>query len=437
MKTPYPFQLENVRAGLARHILIADDCGLGKTFSAVLLGVALQRRAMHGVPWRALVVCPKGVRFQWVKELNDLDAGLDVTVVDTGMEWPTTPRGWYITHYEALMAKPPYHVLWDYVVVDEAHRIKNRKALRTKAIKQLSSLKRVALTGTPMDKDPSELWSVLNWLYPSEFTSYWRFRQTYCLIGENYAGYPVVLGPRNMDHLAKVLRGRFLRHTKEQVVKDLPPRVHIDIPLQMYEAQAYLYDKIRRARDIEIQTPQGELLITNALARITRLQQVASAPSCLGDEFDVSSVKIDWVLEFVADHPELAVVVFTRFVRTAEIISELLTESGIAVDTFFGRTNTVPINFINGGSQVLVATIAKAGEGLDLKRANAAIFVDLEWSTIKMQQAYDRVHRLGIDAPKLIYTLQASPIDVLIAEAIEKKWDDAALVYQALQRQML
>jgi SNF2 family DNA or RNA helicase len=256
-------------------------------------------------------------------------------------------------------------------------------------------------------------------------------------MGENYLGYPVVLGPKNVDKLTKQLQGRFLKHTKEMVVKDLPPKIFVDVPLQMGDEQLRLYEDIRKSKDIEVETQKGTLVIPSALSKITRLQQAASLGLSIGPEFDVPSVKVDWTMEFIDDHPELSVVVFTRFVATAQRILDLLQEGGVQATGFFGPRTSFPIEFLNGEAKVLVATIAKAGEGLDLKRSHAAIFVDQEWSTIKMQQAYDRIHRLGIDSPKMLYMLKCSPIDYLIAEAIDKKWDDAQLVYEAVQRQML
>jgi len=435
-KQPYEFQLENIEAGSKRHILIADDCGLGKTLSAVEIGKAIRARQMKGVSWRAFIVCPKGVRYQWLKEIETQDPEIPARILEIHEEVPSE-SGWYIQHYEAMMAHPPAHLLWDLIVCDEAHRIRNRKAIRTKAIKTLPSIRRVALTGTPMDKDPSEMWSIWQWLYPQEFTSYWRFRNTYCLIGTNWAGYPIVLGPKNTDKLAKTLKGRFLKHTKEMVVRDLPPKMFIDVPLQMEGEQARLYEAVRKSKDIEVKTEKGDLIVPSALSKITRLQQIASLSAALGSEFAGPSVKVDWTAEFIDDHPELTVVVFTRFVKTAQTILTKLVDGGVQAVGFFGQGGSFPEEFLNGEARVLVATISKGGEGLDLKHADVAIFVDQEWSTIKMQQAYDRIHRLGVTTPKMIYVLMCSTVDFLIQEAIEKKWDDAQFVYAALQRHLL
>jgi SNF2 family DNA or RNA helicase len=439
MKTLYPFQEENVSQGSRRHVLIADDCGLGKTVSAIETGKATRQRgaSKFGVPWRALVICPKGVRWQWLSEIDSQDPEQSIHVVTNAGEIGKDARGWYIMHYEAVMRYPPTHLLWDLIVLDEAHRIRNRNAQRTKAIKKLSSLRRVALSGTPMDKDPSEMWSIWNWLYPQEFTSYWRFRNAFCEMSVNDYGFSKVAGPKNVDLLAKQLKGRFLRHTKEMVAPQMPPKVFVDVPLRMEDEQLDLYEAIRNSKDIEVITEHGSLRIANALALIVRLQQAASCPQSLGPEFDLPSVKVDWTLEFIEDHSELSIVVFTRFVATAQKLLTTLNEGGVLAEGFFGAHAQFPTAFLDGTAKVLVVTIAKAGEGLDLKHANAAIFIDQEWSTIKMQQAYDRIHRLGVNDVKMLYRLTCSPVDELIQEAIEKKWNDAQLIYQAIERQVL
>jgi SNF2 family DNA or RNA helicase len=430
---PYPFQLENVQLGARRHVLIADDMGLGKTVSAIEIGKATRR--LPGLPWRALVICSKGLRQQWIKEIMNQDPSQKIWQVEKDQAIQPSMTGWFVMHYESLMAHPPTHIVWDYVVCDEAHRIKNRKTIRTRAIKSLSSLRRVALTGTPMDKDPSEMWSILNWLYPDDFKSYWKFRDRYCSMGVNYMGYPVILGPAHLSELAEQLKGRYIRHTKEQVAPDMPPKVFIPVPLNMEAKQQRLYDAIRTSKDIEVTTPEGKLIVPNALAKIVRLQQAASVPKSLGDEYaDIASIKADWVVEFLDDNPQARVVVFTRFVASARYIADRLPPS--QVSTFFGSDPT-PLEYLGGDTRILVATIAKGGEGLDLKDTDAAIFVDQEWSSVRMRQAYDRIHRLGAKAPKMIYTLTCSPVDQLIQDAIDKKFDDIQLVNTALERSML
>jgi SNF2 family DNA or RNA helicase len=289
-----------------------------------------------------------------------------------------------------------------------------------------------------MDKDPSELWGILNWLYPNEFTSYWAFKNAYVEMGFDKKGNWKVVGPKNVNGLARKLGRRFMRHTKEQVAPELPQKIFVYEPLQMEGRQQKLYDDIRLSRDIEVKTDEGKLIVPNALAKLVRLQQAASDPTSLGTAYTgYGSIKLDWTREFISDHPELSLVVFTRFVATAQRLYSLLVADGVLTSAYYGNAAGFPQMFLDRKTNVLVATIAKGGEGLDLKFVDAAIFVDQEWSTIRMQQAYDRIHRLGITVPKMLYVLHCSTIDTLIQDAIDKKWDDAALLYEALERNIL
>lgn len=433
-KVPYRFQKTSIAAGARRHVFVADECGLGKTLTAIEIGRAMKRRHVEGVPWRALVVCPKSVRMQWIEEIREQDPNTEVVLLELHETPNLDSTAWNVTHYEAILRTPHAGLLWDLVVIDEAHRIKNRKTKTAAAIKRMSSIRRVALTATPMDKDPSEMWSIWNWLYPQEFSSYWRFRGRYCAMAYNYAGYPYVIGPKNLDHLAKRVRGRFFRHTKIEVADQLPEKIVVDVPLQMGPSQLALYEKIRKSRDIELEHNGGRLVIPNALSKIVRLQQAASLPRCLGDEFTEESVKVDWTIDFLDDNPELKVVVFAKFRKTALHVLQTLHRKKHSAVGFFGISphNEFPEDFIKGRKRVLVATIGMAGEGMNLKDADVAIFIDQEWSSIKMQQAHDRIHRLGSKAEKkLLFVLLCSPVDRLVHEALAKKWSDTELVYTA------
>lgn len=435
VKTAFDYQVENVIAGARRNVLIADECGLGKTFSSVLIAKAGRIGPIEELPWRGLVVCPKAVRTQWIAEIKLEDPGIPITELYYGQRL-NNYIGWHIIHYEALLAYPPTDILWDIVIADEAHRIKNRHAKRTKAIKSLHAVRKVALTGTPFDKDVSEMWSILNWLYPYDFKSYQRFKDAYVEFGYNRGGYMVPIGPKNVAELAERLGSRFIRHTKMQVAPQMPPKIMVTIPLKMEDAQLEVYNSIRKARDIELDIGGNTFYLANALAKLGKLQQAASDPSTIG--IPANSIKVDWVVDFVDDSPKQRVVIFCRFKATAAHIAQLLREHGHNPTEFMGTQGKkkYPQDFVDGVTNILVATIAMAGEGLDLKGTEAAIFVDREWSSIRMSQAHDRIHRIGIKQCVMIYNLSCSPVDELVDEALESKWSDKELVMKAIERHM-
>jgi len=177
-----------------------------------------------------------------------------------------------------------------------------------------------------------------------------------------------------------------------------------------------------------------ELLITNTLARITRLQQVLSDPSMAPLNQHITSAKLEWVRNYVKDNPGIPMLVFSKFrapvMRLAEELNGALhVGSGGAVQIRRGVEE-----FRRGKSDILCGTIDALGEGLDLGRASRAIFIDQHWSTRAMQQAYDRIHRITADEPKHIIVLHVPhTVDELVKHVLEDGWSIQQMVYRALK----
>lgn len=280
-----------------------------------------------------------------------------------------------------------------------------------------------------MEKNPSDLWSVLHWLYPTQYTSYWNFFERYVETSVNYMGYQIIVGGKNLDQLAAEIGSFFFRRTKAEVAPQLPPKIMQRVEVRMDEQQAKIYKTIKASRDIEVDVGLSEtMIIKNALAKIVRLQQVSSDPILLG--FDLQSAKIEWVTDFVEDNPDETLVIFTKFRDTAIRLSRTL-KADLIVG---GQTHAGGKDFISGKTNVLVGTIAAMGEGLNLQRARTAIFIDQEWSSVKMVQAVDRIHRIDDTQPKnIIYLHTGGTVDGLVLEALDKKWSDLDLAYKYLK----
>lgn len=427
----FPHQIAEVQLIASRNQLIADQCGLGKTAVGIMGGAALP-------PGPRLVVCPKAVRAQWVEELHEWLPGTPATI----LEWPDDFEDynqWYITHYEALVryGAELSTIPWVYVVLDEAHRIKNRKTKRTHWAKIVArhAYRRVALTGTPMEKHPDDLWSILNFLDEKAFPSYWRFFEAHILTKRNYLGYTEVLGLRNPTQFATLVAPYIQRHTMVEVAPTLPPKWVHKVPVQMDAAQQQLYVAVRDAKDIELITDGGVIIIPHVLAQIVRLQQISSDPSLPPMNSPHSSSKLEWVKEYVADNPEERIVVFTNFRETAQRMAMSL---GAAL--IMGGIQTGYDDWRKGLLKVLVGTIAGMGEGLSLGSASTAIFLDQHWSSTKMSQAVDRIYRIDITEPKNIIHLYSvldlnvkPTIDSVILQAVENKWTEIELVHQYIK----
>lgn len=436
MKTPRPYQEIAIERATRQCLLIADACGLGKTLEAIETAKILQARVSKPV----LIVTPSAtVKLQWFNQLIEQGISEDrIYWLDSATKIDSSAiqhsGAVILTHYEALRKHidtlaPIYFSI---VVADEAHRIKNRKALRTIALKRIKAYRKLALTGTPYDKNPADIWSILQWLDPSFFTSYWRFFDAHV----SYKEITVRRGQKvkqvnpsplqDAANFARTLRPFMIQRKKEDVRADLPPRIEQYIDLEMGQAQARAYRKIADARDPIVDIGEGlEASVSIVLTQILREIQITTDPALLGLS-GASSVKLEWLTEWLEDNANESVIIFTRFRDTAEKIYATL---GANAKLIVGGKRAT----ITPDDKLIVGTISAMGEGLDLPHIDNAIFLDVEWSSILMQQAIDRIHRINIENAKNIYYLRcANTVDALVHQAIRAKWNTKELAERYL-----
>ncbi len=424
MKTPRNYQHVAIQRARRKNLLLADECGLGKT----LVGIEASKPSLQD-GGRILIICPLRLRSQWLDEIIDQDPGARIVTLEYGIppQIYGHPEGWFITSYEAARdgAADLSAYLWDWIIIDEAHRIKNRKAKQTTAIKHIPAIHKIGLTGTPMEKNPGDLWSILHWLHPDVYTSYWSFYNKYVeriFVGPPGRQWPIERGLKNVERLAKLLEPVMLRRTKEEVAPELPPKIIQRVKIQLNGAQREDYDVMERSKDILVNIRGEEIIVKNELSKIVKLQEITSK----------EGAKTGWFTDWLGDNPDTPVVAFTKFRATAYHLYKSLEPRA---DLVMGGVQELPHEFLNGTKDILVGTIAAMGEGLNLQRAEVAVFIDQEWSTTKMTQAYDRIHRMNITGPKLIYLLTAEDtVDELVVKALDRKWTQQELVYEAHNR---
>lgn len=439
IKTPYVFQEEAIEYGLTRNAYISLSCGLGKTITAIEI---YKRMCAGGLTQPCLVVVsPKLAIYQWEQEIHAQHPEAEVVVLDYLDAKPyafgrTHGKPYYfVTYYEFVTANVDWlkNMLWGIIVADEAHKINNRNAKRADAIKELETLRKVAMTGTPMQASPADLWSVLNWLYPTQFTSFWTWVEKYVAVmpGKNDVKNFVGTKKGTIAKLGAELRPIMIRRTKKQVAKELPPQIESVVPIMMYPDQIDLYNRIKYADDILVDLGDGtDIVIAQAAQTLLRLQQVGSDPRLLGVQ--LPSAKLDWVYEYVENNPNEQMLIFSRFRNIALAMAERLKSAMIVGG---GRVSGVK-EFRKGDIKVLCGTIAAMGTALDFPMASTMIFVDTEHSSIQMSQAIDRIHRLGITESKhLIYLEAIGGVDRLIRDAVKYKWSQTQLVYNFVEQQ--
>lgn len=484
----YPYQRALVDWA-AKHpkLLLADDMGLGKTFQALSSVVEYQIRTSGDVGGAGpkLIVCPNSVKGVWAREIKkwlgddepyvvlggsysarkptpDEAAKLNLTVDGEGDLPRLTPvqvrsliimdaiadNAWVIVNWEQLRVKKEEVIekgrkrtvevikeplfqdtKWVAVIADEAHRAKSRKSQQTKGLFKIDADMKLALTGTPLQNSPDELWPILRWLFPKEYTSYWRFFDNYVDYYEGQYG-KIITGVKNTDALRFELATRLVRRTKDEVLTELPDKTREMISIPLGSKQRKLYEKAEKEMWFEVEqaikagdkaaarfaeaAADGDYSTTytvpNGAARTVRLRQVASTPALLGGEDD--SAKLDAAVEIIVDAQPKQFVVFSEFVQTCEILAERLRAKGLNAATFTGKLSPegrteAEDGFQDGEIDVLIGTIAAMGEGVTLTSADTAIFIERHWTPARNEQAEDRLHRNG----------QKNAVTVLILEA--------------------
>ena len=326
-----------------------------------------------------------------------------------------------LAHYNLFTNRSPIlerllNVYWDGVILDEAHRIKNHKGQWTKNIKKLRRGSSHIMTGTGFVNRPDEVWSLLNFVNPKMFSSYWRFRRTYCLEKEvPQRGISVVVGikPEKQDEFREIVNSIGVRRLKREVLKDLPDTYETIIPVDLNTAQKRMYAEIKK--ELETLDQQGELLTSvNVLSQLSRLRQICVAtPEVLEKRYDPKqermvtkvkltepSSKLDALME-ILDGTDSKCIVFSNFTHPLQLATTRLQRSGVSfihlVVTDSDEQRAAKVNDFqrSGGPQVFLSTIPLGGESITLTSASTVIFLDRSWSPAANSQAIARAHRPG------------------------------------------
>jgi SNF2 family DNA or RNA helicase len=485
----HPFQEEMVaKACKVPVFLCGDDMGLGKTIEG--MEVDRRRRVADGrTGLKTLVITTLSGTDVWTQHYLTYLPQLRTTVIDPKNRHVFIRRlqqgiaDVYILHWDILRMPEMLDALravpWFHIVADEIHRAKNRKAQVTQAFKKIPSKYRLGMSGTPGDNKPDDMWSPLNWILPRQFSSYWKFFKYYCDYKKHPDGYRIVVGVRNVQHMHKIIDPYWIRRRKEQVAKDLPPKVYDTRWVELNPTQRRAYEDMRKKQlawvgENEDQPIAAPVVIT----QLMRLQQFAVSGIVVeagtkrkrnkyydptrpriaeddvrdwgqvvngkyeGDNWYVRTVpttiykmvdpsaKLDYFMDMIKDVDlnENPVVVFTQFKRAATLLSERLTKAKIAHgvvtgDVAKGDRDKAVLAFQSGRTQVFIGTIGSCRESITLTRSQTVVFVDRAWSPSWNRQAEDRLHRLGQTGSVQVIDLVArNTLDLGRMQQYQLKW---------------
>jgi len=419
----YEYQKEGINFLLESggRALLADSPGVGKTVQA--LGYIVLKNHK-----RNLIVCPASVKFSWENEIK-LWTNLKSFVVGSQTDLKDIPHDveCIIINFDIL--KKFYNELmkyrWDCLIGDEIHMIKTRSAIRTKVFcaiaREVPDV--ILLTGTPVLSRPIEIFNVLNLIDPKIWNNYYRFAVRYCGGHQGYWGFEAK-GATNLDELREKISKYFLRRTKEEVLKELPPKNRIEIPVDLpkevrkeYElAERSLVDYLRTYRksktDKEIsKTMRGEKLVKlNLLREINATGKIFATKEII-DNIIESGEKILVFSSFNAPLEELHNLYKDKSVL---LLGETpVTERGDIVRRFQEDPN---IRIFFGGTK-------SAGTGITLTAASNVIILDQPWNPADLEQSENRAHRPGAEYESLnIYSIiSRDSIDSFMKKLLARK----------------
>ena len=413
-----PYQHDGFRwlARLARWgagACLADDMGLGKTVQALAL---LLDRAPGGP---ALVVAPTSVVANWLDEARRFAPTLNA-VACTGaapararliekagpFDVLVTTYGLLQNDVEALSA-----IDWHSAVLDEAQAIKNPATRRARAARELKAGFRLVTTGTPIQNNLMDLYSLFGFANPGMLGSTEHYRRHFASPIERDAD------PAARARLRRLIAPFVLRRLKTEVLDDLPPRTEITLHVEMSPAEAALYEALRRraVEDLEAlmaKDPgagEGRLEI---LAHLTRLRLACCNPRLVQDAGAPASSKLATFAETLSEllASRHKVLVFSQFVMHLRLIEEYLAGAGIAFQYLDGSTPAKAraeriAAFQAGQGDVFLISLKAGGVGLNLTAADYVIHMDPWWNPAVEDQASDRAHRIGQTRPVTIYRL--------------------------------
>lgn len=481
--TPFTGLLQHQRpvvdlAAVKRKLIVADDMGLGKTAEAIsaVEEFRLRNAVSDGLETTypsgpRLVVCPASVMGSWRRELA-LWLGVEPVLVNGSSAAKRHDQlleaiqsdGWAVVNWEQLrvtkeqrevkhrggmvtkktitvMKEPLFEKTdWLAVIADEVHRAKNRKAQVTQGLwrTRADNGLMIAASGTPLMNSPDELWSILKWLWPGEYTSFWNFYDKYVDYYEDAYNRKVITGVKNADALRFELKGRLVRRTQGEVL-DLPGKVRIPVPVELNPKQRKLYDEAVKQLWITVQQEAkdgsdsaakfaaameaGEPVSTlyslpNGAARMTRLLQIIETPANLGGDDDsaVLDAFVDKVMDSRSGKEAPPWVGFCKYKPTVDCLVARFERKGLVAKAFYGDVSSTERSnletaFQNGEIDVLVGTIDAMYQGITLTNGRRQFWCSRDWTPAKNEQGEDRQNRIGQTERVLVFI--AEPEDTV------------------------
>ncbi|WFB36704.1 DEAD/DEAH box helicase [Kiritimatiellota bacterium B12222] len=417
--------------------ILGDDMGLGKTLQT-LAWLSLERIKPESQGMPALVVCPSSLVENWSEEAQKFLPGIRVLPIMGSKRAPLWKRieevDLVILSYGMLRRDLKYAepVQWAALVLDEAQHIKNPGTKNALAAKKLQAGAKVVLTGTPVENQVRDLWSLMDFLMPGYLGSESDFKKRFgTLIGSGGPGAATA-----MNVLRKKLKPFLLRRLKQDVAKDLPPRLERRVYCDLSPVQQKLYDDVKAAVQADAESGKSKLAVLQGLMK---LRQICGHPALLtGEPAEIAhSGKLESFLELLNEVIDGGhrVLVFSQFTSMLGILKTVLSEKEIDYLYLDGGTKNRQelVHKFNDTPEIPVFLISlkAGGTGLNLTGADVVIHFDPWWNPAVEDQATDRAHRIGQE--KTVYAMKLISRNTVEAQVARMQDQKREIIEAALE----
>ncbi len=421
--TPLQHQLETAQKvihTMQGRAILADEVGLGKTIEA---GLILKEYLVRGLVKRTLILVPASLVLQWVRELNQK---FDIPAVAQKKTYMWNSCKIIVASMDTAKKEPHRSILLDMeidlLIVDEAHKLKNKRTANYQMINEIRKKYCLLLTATPMQNDMKELYHLINILKPGQLGEQSQFNANFVQGKRN---------PKNEHMLHQEIAKIMIRNKRSDGTLDFKKRIVKNIPLTLSADEQALYDGVTSF--IRDRYHQSEKDVKSVLALITLQREVCSSRDAvfltLVNLFKktaedsplrpkiwelverirsiTANTKAEKVIELIESIQE-KVIIFTEYRASQEYLMHYLKQKNISAVPYRGGMNRGKkdwmMDLFRNRAQVLVATEA-AGEGINLQFCHHLINFDLPWNPMRIEQRIGRIHRLGQTHDVVIYNL--------------------------------
>lgn len=399
--------------------ILADDMGLGKTLQTIAFLLSEMQEAPEDANRRSLIVAPASLVYNWESECARFAPELQTRLVAGTQEQRKEMiqnagmQDILITSYDLLRRDIELYQDLPFFceIIDEAQFIKNHATQGAKAVKTIHASFRLALTGTPVENQLSELWSIFDYLMPGFLYGYQKFREQFEL--------PIVRNgdEERLERLQKMIRPFILRRLKKEVLKDLPDKIEKNMAACMEQKQKELYHAHAQRLALMLQNQTEEEFADSrfqVLSELTRLRQLCCDPALVYENYEGGSAKLDLCIELIQSAVESGhkILLFSQFTSMIEILTARLQEESISCFVLQGSTKKeqraqMVEQFNRDDTSVFCISLKAGGTGLNLTGADIVIHYDPWWNVAVENQATDRAHRIGQKNVVTVYKLIA------------------------------